>query len=37
MIMCKGRVLYLMDNRQEELSRYKIQEAKDSLDFLNWL
>lgn len=31
MIMCKGRVLYLMDNRQEELSRYRIQEAKDSL------
>ena len=37
MIMCKGRVLYLMDNRQEELSCYRIQEAKDSLDFLNWL
>lgn len=31
MITCKGKVLYLMDNRQEELSRYRIQEAKDSL------
>ena len=27
----------LMDNRQEELICYRIQEAKDSLDFLNWL
>lgn len=31
MITYKGKVLYLMDNRQEELSRYRIQEAKDSL------
>ena len=31
MIMCRKKMLYLVDNRQDELSRYRIQEAKDSL------